>query len=134
MNRSLVRAAKRCHEKRGLAWAFRESVSRLFGRPLTPEAAERTKQLNARWTSSSGYCIPTAMTAEAPPRLERWQGHRNGYHANRTLKPQKRKECKSVLRNRRQPDRRLEAGTPPPSDRRLGFEEQEIYDGKGGHN
>ena len=64
--------------------AFRES-SRLFGRTLTPEAAERTNSLMPRWTSSSGYCIPTAMTAKAPPRLERWQGHRNGHHANRTL-------------------------------------------------
>jgi len=41
MNLSLVRAAKALSRKKGTRMAFRESISRLFGRTLTPEAAER---------------------------------------------------------------------------------------------
>lgn len=35
------------HEEEGNRMAFRESISRLLGRTHTPEAAERTRQLNA---------------------------------------------------------------------------------------
>jgi hypothetical protein len=60
--------------------AFRESISRLFGRPLTPEAAERTKQLNAsmdefvRLLHTNGYDSKSSATfgamagpSERPP-------------------------------------------------------------------
>jgi hypothetical protein len=60
--------------------AFRESISRLFGRTLTPEAAERTKQLNAsmdefvRLLHTNGYDSKSSATfgamagpSERPP-------------------------------------------------------------------
>lgn len=133
MNLSLVRAAKRCHEKRGLAWLFANPSAGFLAAP-SHRKLPSVPTVNAsmdefiRLLHTNGYDSKSSATfgamagpSERPP-------------CEQDAQPQKRKECKSFLSNRRQPDRRLQAGTSPPADGRLGFEKQEIYNGKGGHN
>ncbi len=115
--------------------AFREIHQPAFWPHPHTGSCRAYQQLNAsmdefiRLLHTNGYDSKSSASA-----FGAMAGHRNGHHANRTLNLEKRKECKSFLSNRRQPDRRLQAGTSPPADGRLGFEKQEIYNGKGGHN